>query len=169
MRGLRFHLIVSGLVILLALALLVNYVHEVRVRQGFIQSSLEASFDNGLSNYQRMLEVLYANLFNRPEVTAVLARALEAGVDEQAGLRGKLYREYYSTFEHLRRNGFREFQLVLADGRSFLRFDRPDHFGDPVIRQRPMLEKVLQGGEVYSGVLENSRRYPCFQIGRAHV
>ncbi len=163
MKGLRFHFIVFGLVILLALVLQANYGREVQARQGFIQRSQERALDSRLRSYQGLLEVLHENLFNRPQVTAVMVQALVADVDEQARLRAKLYRDYYPTFEVLKRDDFRELQLVLADGRSFLRFNRPDLYDDVITRQRPLLEKVLQGA-VHGAVLENGRVYPGFRF-----
>ncbi len=163
MRGMRFSLVVSGLVILLALLLLANYGREVQTRQYFIESSQEAAITSRLSSYQRMLEVLYDNLFNRAEVTAALAQARQADAQEQARLRGRLYREFYPTFTQLQSNDFRELQFVLADGRSFLRFNRPDLYADPISLQRPLLNRVLQG-EVHNGVLENGRVYPGFRF-----
>ncbi len=163
MRSMRFSLIVSGLVILLALLLIANYGREVRTRQHFIESSQEAAISSRLSSYQRLLEVLYDNLFDRPEVAEMLSRALQADEQEQAHLRGRLYREFYPAFSQLRSNDFRELQFVLADGRSFLRFNRPDLYADPISLQRPLLKQVLQG-EVHNGVLENGRVYPGFRF-----
>jgi diguanylate cyclase (GGDEF)-like protein/PAS domain S-box-containing protein len=151
------------LVLLLALLLLASYVHEVETRQRFIETSQESAISSRLSSHQRLLEVLYDNLFNRADVAVTLARALEGDERERARLRGRLYREFHSTFKHLRRNDFRELQFVLADGRSFLRFNRPDLYDDPISQQRPLLKRALQG-EAQSGVLEIGRVYPGFRF-----
>jgi diguanylate cyclase (GGDEF)-like protein/PAS domain S-box-containing protein len=156
-------LIVSGLVLLLALLLLANYGHEVETRQRFIETSRETAMESRLHSYQRLLEVLYDNLFNQPEVTAVLAQALEADAEEKARLRGRLHRDFFPTFKHLRSNDFRELQFVLADGRSFIRFNRPDLYDDPIAEQRPLLKRALQG-EAQNGVLEIGRVYPGFRF-----
>jgi diguanylate cyclase (GGDEF)-like protein/PAS domain S-box-containing protein len=159
----RYQLIVSGLLILLALLLLVNYERELEVRQRFIRSSQESAIESRLSSYQRLLEVLNDNLFNRPHVAALLTRALEGDEQERAKLRGRLYREFYATFKHLGESDIRELQFVLADGRSFLRFNRPDLYDDPISQQRPVLRQVLRG-ERQGGVLENGRVYPGFRF-----
>ncbi|MEJ2466411.1 MAG: EAL domain-containing protein [Candidatus Thiodiazotropha sp.] len=163
MKGLRYPLIVTGLMALLGMVLLTNYGREVNTRLRFIERAQEAAIDSRLSSYQRMLEVLYENVFKQPKVAATLSRAIQAEEDEQARLRGQLYREFYPTFQQLKRNDFRELQFVLADGRSFLRFNRPDLYNDPIIRKRPLLKRVLKG-EVQSGVLEIGRVYPGFRF-----
>jgi diguanylate cyclase (GGDEF)-like protein/PAS domain S-box-containing protein len=162
-RALRYPLIVSGLLSLLALLLLANYGHEVETRQRYIGNSLESAITSRLSSYQRLLQALYDNLFNRPEVAVLLARALEGDEQERARLRDRLYREFYLTFKHLQGNDFRELQFVLADGRSFLRFNRPDLYDDPIAQQRPLLKRALQG-EAQKGVLEIGRVYPGFRF-----
>jgi diguanylate cyclase (GGDEF)-like protein/PAS domain S-box-containing protein len=159
----RYQLIVVGFVILLALLLMTNYGREVETRQRYIESSQESAIESRLKSYQRLLEVLYDNTFNRPDVAAVLARASEGDERERARFRGRLYREFYPTFKHLRQNGFRELQFVLADGHSFLRFNRPDLFADAISQQRPLLRQVLRG-EVAGGVLEFGRVNPGFRF-----
>jgi diguanylate cyclase (GGDEF)-like protein/PAS domain S-box-containing protein len=162
-RALRFPFIISGLAVLLGLVLWTNYQGEVETRQRFLARTQESAIESRLNSYQRLLEVLFENIFDRPELAAVLAQAQGAGDESQARLRGRLYREYYPAYVNLRRNEFRELQLVLADGRSFLRFNRPDLYDDPIIEQRPLLERVLQGEEGH-GVLENGRVYPGFRF-----
>ncbi len=162
MTRLRFPFAVSGLVLLLALVLSANYQREVETRQRFIERTQESAIESRLNSYQRLLEVLFKNIFERPELAAALAQAQEADAESQARLRGRLYREFYPTFANLTRNDFRELQFVLADGRSFLRFKRPDLYDDPITEQRPLLKQVLKG-EVGRGVLENGRVYPGFR------
>jgi diguanylate cyclase (GGDEF)-like protein/PAS domain S-box-containing protein len=159
----RFPFVAFGLVLLLALLLLANYQREVETRQRFIERTQESAIESRLNSYQRLLEVLFENIFDRPELAATLARAREGDVESQAQLRGRLYRDYYPAYANLTRNDFRELQFVLADGRSFLRFNRPDLYDDPITEQRSLLKRVLKG-EVGRGVLENGRVYPGFRF-----
>jgi PAS domain-containing protein len=160
-RVTRYPLIVSGLVSLLALLLLANYGREVETRQHYIATSQERAIASRLSSYQRLLEVFYDNHFDRPQVAALLARALEGDEQVRSRLRDGLYREFSPTFKRLQRNDFRDLQFVLADGRSFLRFNRPDLYDDPIAQQRPLLKRALQG-EAQNGVFEIARGYPGF-------
>ena len=163
MRGMRFPFVAIGLVVLLALLLMANYQREVETRQRFVERTQESAIESRLNSYQRLVEVLFENLFNRTELAEALAQAGEANGEFQARLRGRLYREYYPAYANLTRNNFRELQFVLADGRSFLRFNRPDLYGDPITAQRPLLKQVLKG-EVGRGVLENGRVHPGFRF-----
>ncbi len=163
MRRLRFHLIVSGLVILLALVLLVDYGHEVDVRQRFLWNSQGAAIDYRLSSNRRILELLYDNLFSRSHVAATLSQALRADAVALSKLRDSIYRELYPAFENLHGNGFHELQLVLVDGRSFLRFRHPELFEDRLLERRPLLAWVLRG-EAHSGVPENGPVYSCYRF-----
>ena len=163
MRGLRFPFVAAGLVVLLALLLLADYQREVETRQRFIERTQESAIQSRLHSYQRLLEVLFENIFDRPQLAATLAQARDADEAWQARLRGRLYRDYYPVYDNLTQNDFRELQFVLADGRSFLRFNRPDLYDDRITAQRPLLNRVLKG-EVGRGVLENGRVYPGFRF-----
>ncbi len=152
-RG-RFPLIVSGRLLLLALVLLANDSREVETRLQFIQSSQEAAIESRLSSYQRLLEVLYGNLFNRPEVVDALAKARQATEAEQARLRGRLYREFYATFRNLQKSDFRE----LMAGPSCASI-----VPISTMTRSCASGRVLQGA-AQSGVLENGRVYPGFRF-----
>ena len=163
MNRVRFPILILGLVLLLALVLWLNYQREVETRQRFVEHTLEAAIESRIDSHQRLLAVLFENMFEGPELAAALDRASEADREEQVRIRGRLYREFSPAFDNLSRNHFRELQFVLADGRSFLRFSRPDLYDDPISQQRPLLKRVLRG-EVGQGVLENGRVYPGFRF-----
>lgn len=163
MKRLRFQLVVSGLVIVLALLLLANYGREVEVRQRYIWSSQKAAIDYRVNSYQHMLEVLYENQFSHSEVPSVLSQALRADAAKLSRLRERIFQDLYPTFEHLRGDEFHELQLVLADGRSFLRFSQPDLIEESLLVRRPLLAWALRG-EVHSGVLENGRVYAGYRF-----
>lgn len=163
MKAWRFRLVVLSLIGVLALVLAGNYWREIEVRRQFLQSAQETAITSRLHSYQRLVEVLYENLFSQPDVAALLAKAGRADEVERQDLRERLYRQFKPNFQRLQRNDFRALQFILADGSSFLRFNRPDLYGDPIVRQRPMLRQVLQG--VAQGpVLENGRFYPGYRF-----
>ena len=167
MRGLRFPFVAAGLVVLLALLLLADYQREVETRQRFIERTQESAIQSRLHSYQRLLEVLFENIFDRPQLAATLAQARDADEAWQARLRGRLYRDYYPVYDNLTQNDFRELQFVLADGRSFLRFNRPDLYDDRITAQRPLLNRVLKG-EVGRGVLQRDHQRPVIRRLGAH-
>lgn len=163
MRGLRFPLAVLFMISLLALMVLANYSREIEIHQRHMRATQEAALSSQLMSYQRMFDVLYGNLFNRPEITELIAQANQADEAARRRLRGHLYRLLFPTFEDLQRNDTRELQFVLADGHSFLRFDRPDLYGDPIAKLRPMLAQVLEG-TAQGAVLENGQVYPGYRF-----
>jgi len=154
MRALRFPLAILVMISLLALMVLANYWREIEIHQQHMRATQEAALSSQLMSYQRLYELLYDNLFNTPEVTGLIEQANLADEGEQRRLRGRLYRLVFPTFKDLQRHDTRELQFVLANGHSFLRFNRPDLYGDPLAKQRPMLAQVLQG-VAQGAVLEN--------------
>ncbi len=163
MRAWRFPLALLLSISLLALIVLANYWREIDIRQQYMRSTQEAALSSQLMSYQRLFDVLYDNLFSKPEIADLIAQANQADEEEQRRLRGDLYRRLFSTFEDLKRNDIRELQFVLANGHSFLRFNRADLYGDQIASQRPMLMQVLKGS-ARGGVLENGRVYPGYRF-----
>jgi len=77
-------------------------------------------------------------------------------------LRGRLYRDLSPVYALLRERNVRVLQFVLADGTSFVRFNRPDLYGDDIATDRPLLRKVLESGRP-GQAFENGRVYPGFR------
>ena len=163
MKPLRFFLALLFLLSLEGFTLLFNYWREVDNHLQRLDATRQTAFSSALDGYQRMIEVFYEERFNLPPTAALLERAAGAGESEQALLRGRLYRRFFSSYENLQRKGVRTLQFVLSDGESFLRFNRPDLFGDRIVDDRPMLKSVLQGFP-QGGILENGRVYPCYRF-----
>ncbi|MEJ2589921.1 MAG: EAL domain-containing protein [Candidatus Thiodiazotropha sp.] len=162
-RSVRLPLLFLLMLAVLALVLSGNYWREIEVRQRFLMSAQEMALTSRLQSYQRLVEVLNENLFTRPEVGALLAEANQADETQQTRLRERLYHRFHPTFRNLKRNDFRALQFVLANGRSFLRFNLPELHGDPIARRRPILQQALTGGSP-SPALETGGIYPGYRF-----
>lgn len=163
MRAARLPLVILLMLTVLALVLSANYWREIEVRQRFLMTAQEMALTSRLQSYRRLVEVLNENLFSRPEVGAMLAEADRADEAGRARLRERLHRQFYPTYSNLKRNDFRALQFVLADGRSFLRFNLPDLHDDPVARRRPILRQAL-AGEAPTPALETGGIYPGYRF-----
>ncbi|MCU7904369.1 MAG: EAL domain-containing protein [Candidatus Thiodiazotropha sp. (ex Epidulcina cf. delphinae)] len=161
MKRYRFPLLMLLLLCLEGTILFFNYRREVDNHQQLQASMLQTAIANILDSYQRMTGLIYEESFNHPPVISLIERAKDADEPGKVRLRDELYRHLYFTYENLRKLDLRVLHFVLADGRSFLRFSRPDLFGDRVIDHRPMLQNVL-AGRPRGGVFENGRTSPYY-------
>ena len=162
-RSVRLPLFFLSMLAVLALVLSGNYWREIKVRQRFLMSAQEMALTSRLQSYQRLVEVLNENLFTQPDVGALLAEADRADEAQKNRLRERLYHRFYPTYRNLKRNDFRALQFVLADGRSFLRFNLPEIHGDPIARHRPILQRALTDGSP-NPALETGGIYPGYRF-----
>ena len=102
MRAWRFPLALLLSISLLALIVSANYWREIDIRQQYMRSTQEAALSSQLMSYQRLFDVLYDNLFNKPEIAELIAQANQADEAEQRRLRGELYRRLFNTWHQFR-------------------------------------------------------------------
>lgn len=147
---------------MVGMILFINYRHEVDSHQQLLITTQQMAVASILDSYQQMIEVIFEERFNTPQVISLIAQARHANESQLAQIRGKLYRHFFSTYENLHNKDIRTLQFVLSNGKSFLRFNRPDLFGDTISDDRPLLKKALTG-KAQGGILENGRIYPCYR------
>jgi diguanylate cyclase (GGDEF)-like protein/PAS domain S-box-containing protein len=133
------------------------------------RAELEGSYRDTIRSFGRVVEIGHTQGVDTPAVRAILARlvAAESLPAEQAAqqhrrLRGELYRELYDDYLLLRRSDVRTLQIILPDGRSFLRLHRPDLVGDRIAEDRPLVEAVIRSSRMREG-FENGRVLPGYR------
>ncbi|MCU7883212.1 MAG: EAL domain-containing protein [Candidatus Thiodiazotropha sp. (ex Lucinoma annulata)] len=162
MKRFQLPLLLLILLCMVGMILFINYRYEVDSHQQLFKITQQMAVASILDSYQQMIEVIFEERFNAPQIISLIAQTKHANETQLAQIRGKLYRRFYSTYENLHNKDIRTLQFVLANGKSFLRFNRPDLFGDSISNDRPLLNKVLKG-EAQGGILENGRIYPCYR------
>ncbi|MCF8003042.1 MAG: EAL domain-containing protein [Chromatiaceae bacterium] len=126
------------------------------------RSELERSYEDIVNDYARLITLLNLQSVDVPAVRKLLAQAASASVEERRALRGSLYRALAPTYDLLRSQDLRVLQFVEPDGRSFLRFNRPDLYDDRIASQRPTLAEVIANQQAAQG-FENGRVYPGYR------
>lgn len=146
----------------LGIALYRNYHYELDRRLEFHGAQLHTGIVTIVDSYRQVVEILFQRAIQRPEIIDLLAEANVADRLTRNKLRGRLYRQLYPLYELLREHDIRVLQFVLSDGRSFLRFNRPDLYDDSIAKDRPVLNEVLRTGRP-GQAFENGRVYPGFR------
>lgn len=126
-------------------------------------SELTNGLNGALDSYRQLVDLAHQSLLlHHPQLPQWLHDAGNADPPQQARIRGLIYRTLHPDFAHLRQRDIRGLQVTLADGRSFLRFHRPDLYADLITQDSPLLARVLARGEP-DWAFENSRVYPGFR------
>ena len=101
----------------------------------------------------------FTDTINRPEIAKLFAEGAASSGAEQDLARGKLYRKLYSTYTSLQSNKLIQLHFYTPDGKSYLRFDTPETFGDSLLEARPSVKIVN----------EEKRSVYGFETGKARA
>ncbi len=128
------------------------------------------SYENA---YNLLSQSIYENIIHKENIVAIVKKANYA-IDpkELAQLRQELYQELLPLYENLKRLNIRQLHFHLQGNTSFLRFHRPEKFGDSLIGVRYSIDKVnrtktpvhgFEEGRIYNGF---RNVYPILSNGR---
>lgn len=106
------------------------------------QAEVELITTQIVNGYALASQVVYDQVINQPEVLALYSRAATADEAEQAEIRGALYDKLKPLYDNLVALDFRQFHFHLPDNTSFLRFHRPERFGDDLTKVRATVRTV---------------------------
>lgn len=155
-------------------SMLVGYRSQVHLRTDERTREITVAYDSVISTLAAAPELFYTLIAHDSGVTGILQRANNAD-DEQLGrLNRELFSYLSSEYATLQERDFRQLHFHLRDNRSFLRFHRPDRFGDDLTGIRPTVrltnERLEPTYAFEEGRIYNGFRYvfPVFHVAE-HV
>jgi hypothetical protein len=124
------------------------------------QATLDTAFRASVQSYRLAMESFFYNSIATPSTLELFEQGADAHGKARDLARGKLYRHLYPAYELMKRQNLLQLQFHLADGTSYLRFSKPESYGDPLFEARPGVricnteKRIVQGfemGKVQSG------------------
>ena len=159
--------------VLLTLYLLGNVQSELEEQHFMSQTNnLKIAYEQVLEGYKLSSQVIYDNIINQPDVLSLFAQANGASEEEQAEIRTQLYNLLIEDYQRLDSLNLRQLHFHLPDNTSFLRFHRPDLFGDSLtdvrytimLANRDLVPVIgFEEGRIYNGF---RYVYPLFYEGK---
>lgn len=134
---------------------------------------LESEYLVALNGYRLLADFVFDHLINTAQVRDIMAAAHDHPQARPA-LRARLLSDLTPLYSQLAGLHFRQVHFHLADSRSFLRFHRPEKFGDSLVGVRETVVAANVGGNrvraFEEGRIFNGFRfvYPLFEDSR-HV
>jgi len=147
---------------ILAWALWMTFHNETSHLLKLYRSELVRSYRDVIDSHARLVTAVNHQSVDLPAVRELLAEVAKAPEAERSAIRGRLYRQLAPVYDLLRTHDVRVLQLVEPNGRSFLRFNRPDLYNDPIAAKRPVLAEVIESQQAAQG-FENGRVYPGYR------
>jgi PAS domain S-box-containing protein len=172
----RYGLITSMLLPTLGLGLFLYQTMQQKQLSHFSehQSTLDTAYRASIQMYHLAIENFYANTIDRSETKLLLETAVNTEGRPRDMARGRLYRQLFPAYQAIKADIPLQLQFYLPDGTSFLRFHKPDRYGDPLlgfqdsVRLATEEKRPVHGFE--TGKVRSGFRYvyPLFQ-GERHL
>lgn len=89
-------------------------------------------------------EIFFHEILNRPEVLTLLAKANQADEKTQSQLRTELFTQLNSEYLFYKEKDLSFLQFSFPDSTSFLRFHKPERFGDKLNQYLPLVNTTNQ-------------------------
>lgn len=131
-----------------------NHILENRTVQ--LKTAYEAIFNT----YSLVSSVIFEQVINTPQITELYSRAYKNNEKRQAEIRDSLFQILNPKYIELTSQSIKQLHFHLPDNVSFLRFHRPEKFGDDLtdIRESVRIanaeQRFVQGfeeGKIYNG------------------
>jgi len=133
--------------------------------------SLEDTFRFSTNSFTQIANLLFDQFINQPEVLRPFSRAYTATEEEQAEIRQELLDQLSDDYQRWEDLNIRQLHFHLPDNTSFLRFHRPELFGDDLTDVRYTVATVnatqqpivgFEEGRIFNGF---RYVYPLFWEG----
>jgi|JFJP01.1.fsa_nt_gi signal transduction histidine kinase len=156
--------ILYGIVFLMIQAVLIvplwQYIEEKRhVLERHKIETLRNAYNISVESYNKTAELFYGEVINRPEILRWVAQAQTSDANYA---RQQLYDVLKDTHNTLQQFDLQQLHFHLSDGTSFLRFHRPDKFGDKMFDVRYSIQLVNTLKKPVHG-FEEGKIFNCFR------
>lgn len=131
-------------------------------------NDLQITYSTIVNSYSLLSQIIFDEIINKPEVIDIFSKAYISDSTDQAEIRNSLYQLLFPVYQNLKNKNFVNLHFVLPDCASFLRFHRPEKFGDDLCLTRYSIklaneEKIKnQGFEIGSSYHGYRYIYPLF-------
>lgn len=113
-----------------------------------------------LDSYEHFSNFIFEAIINDEEITSLFSKTIDADEEELSEIRVKLFNILNETYKISTGYDFRQLHFHLANGNSFLRFHRPEKFGDNLNKIRESVRiankekryvKGFEEGRIFNG------------------
>lgn len=110
-----------------------------QTRLNELQSNLDIAYRSSIEMHRLATKEAFDLAINTPNVLELFAKGSYLQNQEQAKARGELYRILYALYQNLSSKSLRQLHFHLPDGHSYLRFYKPERYGDYLLNKRPSI------------------------------
>ncbi|PMP67485.1 MAG: hypothetical protein C0190_03330, partial [Thermodesulfobacterium geofontis] len=149
----------SFLIIIVLFFIYKNYKKQEKLYLQTMTKNFEALYKNNAYLLKERSNIIYDSFINKEKIIKIVVKASkikDIKSKEFKKLREELYKKLYNEYNYMKNYGLQELHFHLPDYTSFIRFYRPEKYGDSLKGVRKSLELVH----------EFKKPVSCFEIGR---
>ncbi len=123
---------------------------------------LEVNYNAILDTYNNFADMIYNLYINQPEVIDIFNNGLQAETEEKQNyFRKQLYEYLLPVYDRLQSNNFQQLHFHDAESNSYLRFHKPETYGDSLVGIRNTVTyvnekhepiKAFEEGRMFNGL-----------------
>jgi hypothetical protein len=113
-----------------------NHLKQQNLLESNYINQLQTTYQVVFNTYRLVSQTLYDEIINQPAIINLFKKAYLADETERTIIRNQLYNKLRPTYQRLQTKNLRQLHFHLPDGTSFLRFHKPQKFGDKLFNVR---------------------------------
>lgn len=155
-----FPYIIVGIILYVVLMAIIGYFYTDRYEREkslYLQNRLnttDVQIESIKLAYDTIAKTTFETAINTPYVTALMAKAAKGDEKIQKTARQELYSHLLRLYTSLEEHNVRQLHFHLPGSISFLRFHRPNKFGDSLVGIRPAIDAVNRDHRSVNGFEE---------------
>ena len=140
-----FYLYLIGFIVLASISTFILYKsYQYKKEQYFLKKNeeLRIAYDVISDSYLRASQIIFDEIIYKPENMNIYKNATSTNILIQTKARNDLFVSLNSTYQRLKKMNIRQLHFQLPDCTSFLRFHKPEKYGDNLTDMRFSLKKA---------------------------
>ena len=178
-RYVPFVAIITAIAAIIAYWVIYNNNLNYTNQEKEILNRFTSNFESVLTGQERAANLFYNQVIASDKIMDILKKVPESYGKEKDELRSQLYNELKDNYAKLAKQNFRQLHFHLSSGESFLRFHRPDKYGDNLFPVRYSIEKAnktlkmakgFEEGRIFNGyrfvfpILDGENHYGSVEV-----
>lgn len=161
----RSIIIIIFIFVIIFVAIGLNFEKDQKIKQYLYGMTKELNRDyNALYNdYLKLSKVIFDTKINSQQMINIFKDAKYASLDEQKNIREKLYKHFLQDYNTLKKYNLKQLHFHLPNNISFLRFHRPQKYGDDLTDVRSTIKYVNENKKFIHG-FEEGRIYNGYRF-----
>ena len=136
-----------------AAVIILNHMRITKQSDYFTEQEhhIKTSYQASLKMYELAMESFYTSTMQKEEVISLFAEGARQQGYAQALARGRLYRLLFKEYQVMEKHNLLQLHFHLADGTSYLRFHKPEKYGDNLLASRHSVKLANSTGTQVTG------------------